>query len=267
MWPRSRVDNFVQRHVVAWELTMAALTLVYVVAAFIEDRAAATAVTVVTVALGAVFLTEFTVRLVDARSRLRYLREHWLDLVTCIPMIGSLRVFRLFRLVGLVRLLITSRRVAAQRAKRHSAEEDVRAGVWILPPTLILLWVGSAGGFWLLEHGVNPRVNNFGDALFLSFLTATTVGYSSVKPVTVEGQILAGLVVFVGLGLLGFVSARLTAYWLKENSDSARMEGEVKALKAEVKDLKGLLERALTLLEGGKAESNAEVEIKEPRPG
>jgi hypothetical protein len=45
------------------------------------------------------------------------------------------------------------------------------------------------------------------------------------------------------------------------------MEGEVKALKAEVKDLKGLLERALTLLEGGKAESNAEVEIKEPRPG
>lgn len=246
---------------------MAGLTLIYVVTAFIEDRSAADAVIAITIILGGIFLLEFAVRFIDAPSRMRYLRDHWLDLVTCIPMIGSLRVFRLIRLAGLIRLADSARKLAAHRAKSHSIQEDAGAGAWILPPTMILLWVGSAGGFWLLEHGLNPRLNNFADALYLSFVTATTVGYSNVKPVTAEGQMLAGLLIFVGLGLLGYVSSRLTAYWLNESTDSARLQGEVTALKGEIRDLKEILSRAIALLEAKGETANSEVEVPEKRFG
>jgi len=65
------------------------------------------------------------------------------------------------------------------------------------------------------------------------------------QPVTAEGQILAGLVIFVGLGLLGFVSARLTARWLNQENDSALTSAEVKSLRRELSEIKELLNRAL----------------------
>lgn len=104
----------------------------------------------------------------------------------------------------------------------------------------------------MLERGVNPHVTNFSDAMFLSFITATTVGNSSMKPVTVEGQLLSGLVIFVGLGLLGFVSARLTAMWLNQDNDSgqAMAVAEAKFLRDELTEIREGLARALSILEG-----------------
>jgi voltage-gated potassium channel len=46
--------------------------------------------------------------------------------------------------------------------------------------------------------------------LYWSFITATTVGYGDITPTTPEGRILAGVLIFVGIGLVGFASAQLT---------------------------------------------------------
>jgi len=222
---------------------MACLTLVYVVVAFVDDRSAVSAVSAITITLSIVFLTEFAVRLWASTSRVDYLRGHWLDLVTCIPAVGPLRLLRMLRLVGLIRFASRTRTTLMLGARRKKG--DALLGSWLVGPTLILLWFGSASGFWFLERGVNPHVTNFSDALFLSFITATTVGNSTLQPVTAEGQILAGLVIFVGLGLLGFVSARLTARWLNQENDSALTSAEVKSLRRELSEIKELLNRAL----------------------
>jgi len=240
---RARVSHFLKEHALAWEVAMACLTLVYVVVAFVDDRSAVSAVSAITITLSIVFLTEFAVRLWASTSRVDYLRGHWLDLVTCIPAVGPLRLLRMLRLVGLIRFASRTRTTLMLGARRKKG--DALLGSWLVGPTLILLWFGSASGFWFLERGVNPHVTNFSDALFLSFITATTVGNSTFQPVTVEGQILAGLVIFVGLGLLGFVSARLTARWLNQENDSALTSAEVKSLRRELSEIKELLNRAL----------------------
>lgn len=234
---RGRLSAFVTRHQVAWELVMAALTVVYVVITLLDDQAVRGLPEVLTVVLSLVFLLEFSARCWDAPVRLAYFRDHWLDLVTCIPAVGPLRALRLVRLLGLVRLAVRIR--ALDLARGRTAQT---MGAWMLAPTLVLLWFGAAEGFWLTEHGHNPAVNTFSDALYLAAMTASTVGYGDVRPVTPEGKLLAGAIVFIGLGLLGFASSRLALFWLRSERETAHLEREVRELRREVARLADRLE-------------------------
>jgi len=56
----------------------------------------------------------------------------------------------------------------------------------------------------------------------------TTVGYGDISPVTPEGRVLAGTLAFLGLGLLGFTSARLTAMWLQQEAEEVEDAVDVK---------------------------------------
>jgi voltage-gated potassium channel len=261
---RARVDDFVATHALAWEIALATLTLVYVVVGFVDDRSAIEVVSVVTIALSLTFLAEFSVRCWASTSRVGYLRGHWLDLVTCIPAVGPLRLFRMLRLIGIIRFARSTRSTLLIRAKRNNGEALL--GEWLVAPTLVLLWLGSSAGFWLLERGVNPHVTNFSDALFLSFITATTVGNSSMQPVTVEGQVLSGLVIFIGLGLLGFVSARLTAMWLKQGNDSGQVAVDLKSLRHELSEIRDLLANLADLIEPHQMGPAGEIRVESPVP-
>ena len=113
----------------------------------------------------------------------------------------------------------------------HEAESDKRdrQSFWFLGPALILIWLGAASAYWSVERGSNPTLHNFGDALYWAFITATTVGYGDVTPVTPEGRIVAGVLIFVGIGLIGFASAQLTQKVLRSgvpdgNALMARMD-------------------------------------------
>lgn len=238
---RGRLNGFVKTHALAWELTMAVLTLAYVALSFISDENGNGVATVALAALAVIFLFEFGARFWDAESRIAYLRGHWIDLLTCLPPIGPLRALRLLRLIGLLRLAQEVRDVAHTTVVARSGADS--SATWIVWPTALLVWVGAAEGFWLFERGHNPAVNNFGDALYLAFMTVTTVGYGDLRPVTPEGKILAGALVFVGLGLLGFISAQMTARWLRTERGENRLEQRMAILSNDVAEIKQLLHR------------------------
>jgi voltage-gated potassium channel len=219
---RGRVTAFVTRHSVAWELTNAVITLVYVVLAFQQDQGTAGLVSAGVLAISGLFLLEFSLRFYDSPSRLGYLKGHWLDLISCIPVVGSLRALRLLRLAAFFRLGATARVFGL--GVSASARVPGGTGLWLLGPILIIVWVAAAYGYYELEHGLNPRINSFGDALYLAFLTATTLGNGGVAPVTEAGRVLSGLLVFVGIGLLGFASAQLTAKLLPQRNEVAELK-------------------------------------------
>jgi voltage-gated potassium channel len=245
---RGRVTAFVERHSVAWELGNAAITVVYVVLAFQQDQGTAGLVSGV-LAISGIFLLEFSLRFYDSPSRLNYLKRHWLDLVSCIPVVGSLRALRLLRLTAFFRLGATARVFGLG----VSASEKVPGGtgLWLLGPILVIVWVAAAYGYFELEHGFNPRINNFGDALYLSFLTATTLGNGGVAPVTEAGRVLSGLLVFVGIGLLGFASAQLTAKLLPQRNEVAELKETLARQEQLLKEIKARLDEqaAASILE------------------
>ncbi len=195
MIERGRLTTFVERHRFAWESSMAFLTLLYVALSLLVDEGITGIANDVIVVLAVLFFAEFSLRCWDAPSRLRYLKDHWIDLLTCLPAIGPLRLLRLVRLLGLLRLAHEIREVATA----SSASEDKPSPTWIVWPTALLLWLGASEGLWLVEKGHNDAIRNFGDAVYLAFITATTVGYGDFRPITPEGKVIAGALVFVGL--------------------------------------------------------------------
>src|SRR5437660_9058505 len=150
---RGQLTSFVRRHALAWELSMGALTLAYVALALLFAEGVDTVATSILVVLAAVFLAEFVLRFWDAPSRLKYVRAHWIDLLTCLPPIGPLRVLRLLRLLGLIRLAGQLRGVASARA--DSRRRSDTSATWVIWPTVLLLWLGAADGFWMVERGHN----------------------------------------------------------------------------------------------------------------
>jgi voltage-gated potassium channel len=247
-WTDGRITAFVHRHALAWELVTAGLTLIYVVLAFLQDQGATGVISIAVGALAGVFAVEFGLRLYDSPSRLGYFRSHWLDIVTCIPVIGPFRALRLVRLVGFVRLGATARAFGAGAAASDRLGAGV--GLWVVAPILFIVWVAASYGYFELEAGVNPHVKTFADALYFSFVTVSTVGYGDVRPVTTEGKVLTGFLIFVGIGLLGFASAQLTAKLLPQRDELADLKDAMQRQELLLRELNARLDRQQTDVSG-----------------
>jgi voltage-gated potassium channel len=65
-------------------------------------------------------------------------------------------------------------------------------------------------GFWWIE----PTTPTFGDALWLAFTTAATVGYGDSVPTTPASKIFAVFVVFLGVGAITLVAAAIASAWI-----------------------------------------------------
>lgn len=256
-WPprRGRLTAFVERHAVEWELATAVLTVLYVVLTFMEDQGSAGPVTAAVFLLAALFVVEFAARCYDAPSRGDYCKRHWIDIVTCIPVIGSFRALRLLRLVAFIRVGAVVRAFGVGAA----ASERIRGGsmLWVVGPLLLLVWVGAAYGYFELEGGVNPHIRTFGDALYFAFVTASTVGYGDVTPVTSAGKVLTGLLIFVGIGLLGFASAQLTTKLLPHKSELDYLREAMDRQTSALEDLASRVEALASTLERGSPSGEA----------
>ena len=232
---RGAITAFVDRHLLAWEGVMAALAVVYLALGLLSDDDRGPSAGVL-VALGGVFIAEFAVRCWDAPSRMRYLREHWIDIVSCLPMIGglrSIRLVRVFRVCALRRTLAVSHH-AAERRHGHTA--------WFVVPSLCMVWLGSASAYWILEHGHSHGPRTFLAALSWAFVTATSVGSGASHPLdTAAGQGLAALLAIVGIGLVGFVSSQITARVLHQSDQNATLLEEVRSLRSELRAIHELL--------------------------
>jgi voltage-gated potassium channel len=248
-WTQGRISAFVKRHALAWELSTAVLTIAYVVLAFFQDQGSSGLVTTGVVVLAGAFFFEFALRLYDAPSRKSYMRQHWLDIVTCIPVVGPFRALRLVRLLAFVRIGATARAygVGASASDRLPGG----AGVWILAPILIIVWLAASYGYYELEGGVNPHIKTFADAMYFAFVTASTVGYGDVTPVTSEGKVLTGILIFLGIGLLGFASAQLTAKLLPQRNEVAELRTSLDRQAQLLQELNNRLVTVTGLLELG----------------
>jgi voltage-gated potassium channel len=244
-----RLSKFVDHHRQRWDVVMAVLTVVYVALGFFEDPQRWNDAEVVVWALSGLFFLEFLLRLLDDQSPRLYLRDHWIDLVTSFPAVGPLRLLRLLRLLRVFNSARMLKRLAADKG-----DASTTAGLRFLATTVFAFWLLAGYAFYVTELD-QPRsmVHSFTDALFLAFTTRTTVGFSPMKPVTSEGQIIAGLVIFVGLGLLTAASSRLTSLWIDASSQQAQDD-----LLVDIRDQLRASESRLAAIEAAVGLSKAE---------
>jgi voltage-gated potassium channel len=187
---------------------MAMLAVAYLVVGFAGDDPNARPVlgmveTVVTV----VFAVEFGSRFLASYDRRDYLRGHWIDLVALIPVARGARVFRLVRLLRLVRAF-----AGVYRALGHVGRLVNHRGLGLLITSWLGVMVVCSAGLYIAENGVNEAITSPLDALWWGVVTLTTVGYGDVYPVTPEGRLAASVLMLLGIGLFGAITATITSF-------------------------------------------------------
>ncbi len=70
-------------------------------------------------------------------------------------------------------------------------------------------------------------IHNFEQGLWWSVVTVTTVGYGDKYPVTGFGQGVAIVLMFVGIGLIGVLTATVASYFVGQDLDKAEDEREL----------------------------------------
>ena len=175
-----------------------------------------------------VFALDYAIRFSLAKKKFKFFKSNILDLVAIIPFDKAFRIARLARLTRLVRLSRTSKIARILKLARLSIfiKKFGRGLIKLLKTnglnyailfTLVLIF-GGAFGILLFErqHG---SITSFGDALWWSMVTTTTVGYGDLSPVSAGGRILAGVLMIVGIGFIGMVTGSIATFFIKKPKD------------------------------------------------
>ncbi|GAA1362401.1 potassium channel family protein [Streptomyces beijiangensis] len=171
----------------------------------------------VTLATWLVFAADYAVRLVLSGQRLRFVRTHWLDtVVLALPLLRPLRMVKVYTAV--------QKRHDEPRLSLH-ARVMAYAGL-----TAVLLGFSGALTVYSFERTApGATIRTFGDAVWWTCSTLTTVGYGDVAPVTAWGRLVAAGMMACGLALLGAVTGSFSSWLLqvfaREGEDAGRPPG------------------------------------------
>ena len=166
-------------------------------------------------ALWAILLAEYLVRLVITPDRRGYLRRRWVEPATvAVPPLQG------WHLVGIEKmtLLVREGELRVEAILRHhslfrvliAATATLFLGAW-----LVLLFEENAKG---------SNIHTYPDALWWAIVTVTTVGYGDRYPATEGGRAVAVVLMLLGIGLIGVLTATVASLFVKEHTDASKEE-------------------------------------------
>lgn len=188
----------------AYELLMAALALLVVWLLTMDDEGWVRAANL---GIWGAFVVDYGVRLALVDDRRRFVRRNVPDLIAILPL-DFFRVARLARLARLLRLLRAA--VILWRVSRSLRGVLATNGLgWLLVFATVVVCLGGFAAWW-----AEPGFDDYGDALWWSMVTATTVGYGDLSPTTGPGRLTAAILMLVGIGTLGMITGSIATYFL-----------------------------------------------------
>ena len=171
----------------------------------------------------AVFAIDLGTKTYLASSRLRYLRQHWFDVVIVVlPMLRPLRALRLVRAVRGARAfrLIPLLRAVAAAARSYTSLRSL-LGMRPVFGVAVVLTVACAAVMTLVERNADgSTIRSFGDALWWAVTTVSTVGYGDAVPTTDAGRGVAYLLILVGVAVFSLVTANLASFFVERGQQS-----------------------------------------------
>ena len=156
---------------------------------------------------------DFYIRMKASKeSYSKFVLKHWYEIPAMIPLLAfalvenqtiigaasrSLRLIRLFRIIHL--FFRTMRILEGTRF------------LYLVMFSAMAITFGAIGEYIIESSVQGAKITNLGDAFWWAIVTVTTVGYGDVYPVTVEGRIIASILMVVGIAILGVFISTLGA--------------------------------------------------------
>lgn len=172
------------------------------------------------------FVLDYFIRLCTSKNKKKFLKHNVIDLIAILPLgflssstFGS--VFKLIKVVSYVLRLV------------GNVKEILFTNgfIYSLGSTIIITIMGSIG-IYIFEYGVSETIVDYGDALWWSFVTVTTVGYGDISPSTAGGRFIACILMITGIGFLSMLTSTISTFFfsalenrkLKEKKESQDKE-------------------------------------------
>ncbi len=165
--------------------------------------------------LWVIVLVEYIVRLVVTPDTRGYVKRRWVE-----PATVAVPALQGWHIVGIEKmsLLVREGELRVEAILRHHSLFRVLIAV---VATIFL-------GAWLVllfeEKAKASNIHDYPDALWWAIVTVTTVGYGDRYPVTEGGRIVAVVLMLVGIGLIGVLTATVASVFIKEHTDANKEE-------------------------------------------
>lgn len=189
----------------AWPLALVAVAtlVVFVVSAALDTQPAWQMMLDWTA--WALFATDYVVRLVLTPSdeRWGWIKSHPLDLAAVA--VPALRVLRV--IATLARLVVVAQRGRAERIMFTT-----------VGAALALAVVGAAAVLNAERTSDVANITTYPDALWWALTTVTTVGYGDHYPTTPDGRVIAAVLMVVGIGVVGTVTAAVASSLIRSRT-------------------------------------------------
>lgn len=183
--------------------------------------------------LCAVFFADFVARARQTPHFGTFLRRNWIDLVAAVPVIDAFRAGRIVRVLRVLRLLKVDFVGGRMGNYGIRISSEVMSGLGLVAVTV---WLTTAVAFYAFERGSNEGVSGFGDALWWSMTTLSTVGYGDLYPSSLGGRVVAVITMVIGVGVLGTLAATMATVLIdvrergRRGLRSYRMKGHLLVL-------------------------------------
>ena len=158
------------------------------------------------------FFTEFCIRLYKAENKIAFMKWGWIDLISSVPAVSYLRAGRILRLIRLLRLIRAFR--STQMFVKYVFRNKAKGAFTSVTLLAILLIIFSSIAILQVEKDPNSNIKSAEDAIWWAYVTITTVGYGDKYPVTMEGRIIAAVLMTAGVGLFGTFTAYVSSWFV-----------------------------------------------------
>lgn len=172
-----------------------------------------------------IFVCDYAVRFVISKNKRIFVKENIPDLIAILPFNSLFKILRLAKILKITRLAKLTKITKLTKLTKLS-----RLLAFILrfmkkikkffrTNGLVYVVIFSTITVLIAAFGLSALEDlSFKDALWWSFVTATTVGYGDISPATTGGRLIAMILMLVGIGTIGLLTGTIATYFLNEDN-------------------------------------------------
>ncbi len=167
------------------------------------------------------FFIDFVYQLTIAEDKKKYLVTWgWIDLASCVPVFGWGRVAKIIRIFKLLKT-IRSSKVLIDAISRKRGESALLSAVVVM---IFAVLFGSVAILQCEMDESDGNIRNASDAVWWTFCTVMKGGCENLDPISIEGRLVAVILMFVGMAVngtvIGFVAILLASNGRRDKSDN-----------------------------------------------
>jgi voltage-gated potassium channel len=205
-----------------------------------------------------VFL-EAALRYIAVSDRRRYFASRQIE-----PVLVALPFFQVWRIVGVERATV----LWGEGVERFLAILGHRGLFRVLLAAVGLLFLGAWLDLLFEKSAPGSNIHSYHDALWWAVVTVTTVGYGDRFPVTEGGRAVAVVLMLVGIGLIGVLTATVASFFVAEHTDANKdlLKASHEDLGARLDEIDSRLARMEAALTGNSGPAEARPDAPPPSP-